>query len=76
MFVCTKCGKTDCFELMINPNYEGSKKVEYSIDKKGNINIKTDGHSFIPDLNFMNNHAVCSYCGSIYNWSYSKRSAK
>lgn len=76
MFICTKCGKIDSFELMLNPNYNGSKEIEYLIDKKGNLKITADGHSFVPDLNFMNNHAVCSYCGSIYNWKYAKRGEK
>ena len=76
MFVCTKCGKNDCFEFMINPKYKGLKEISCSTDKKGNIVISTDGHSFIPDLTFMNNHAVCSFCGSVYCWDYSKRGAK
>lgn len=72
MFTCTKCKKTDNFELMFSPNYKGSKKIEHRLDKKGRITFTADGHTFTPDLNFMNNYAVCSYCGSIYCWDYSK----
>lgn len=76
MFVCTKCGKTDNFEFMISPYYKPSEKVKYSFDKKGNLIINADGHTFAPDLTFMNNYAVCSFCGSIYCWDYSQRGNK
>ena len=32
--------------------------------------ITVDGYKFIPDLQFMNDHAVCKYCGQIYMWDY------
>ena len=34
------------------------------------IEITVDGYKFIPDLQFMNDHAVCRYCGQIYMWDY------
>ncbi|MCR5261861.1 MAG: hypothetical protein K6C94_08510 [Candidatus Gastranaerophilales bacterium] len=76
MFVCTKCGKADSFEFMVNPYYKSPEKIKSSVDKKGNLSITADGHTFTPDLNFMNNYAVCSFCGSIYCWDYSKRGEK
>lgn len=72
MFTCKKCGKTDNFNLMFNPNYDGEKEVKITTNRKGNITINADGYSFTPDVNFMNNHAVCGYCGSIYCWKKSK----
>ena len=71
MFVCKKCKRVDNFELMFSPDYQGERKIERSIDSKGNIKITADGYTFIPDLTFMNNHAVRGYCGSIYCWDYS-----
>ena len=70
MFVCKKCKKADKFELMFSPDYEGEKKITKKYDSKGRIKISVDGYTFTPDLMFMNNHAVCSYCGSIYSWEY------
>ena len=58
---------------MFNPEYKGEKNIQKSIDKNGNIHITTDNYTFIPDINFMNKHAVCSYCGSIYCWGISDR---
>ncbi len=70
MFKCRKCDCVDKFELMFSPNYQGSKTFNVSGTTNGDIQITVDGYTFIPDLNFMNNHAVCSYCGQIHCWDY------
>lgn len=70
MFRCKSCGKTDKFELMFSPDYKGSRTFTTSYTKAGEIEITVDGYKFIPDLAFMNGHAVCKYCGSIYKWDY------
>ncbi len=38
----------------------------YNEDNK--IEITVGDYTFIPDLTFMNEHAVCKYCGQIYTW--------
>ena len=70
MFYCKKCKSIDKFELMFSPDYKGSQVFEKTYLDNGNIQITVDGYSFIPDLSFMNNHAVCRYCGNIYIWDY------
>ncbi len=70
MFKCKKCNSKDKFELMFNPSYQGAKEFEVSYTKNNDILINVDGYSFIPDLIFMNNHAVCRYCGNIHCWDY------
>ena len=70
MFVCKNCKSIDNFELMFSPDYKGSKKFERIYNSKNEIEITGDGYTFIPDLNFMNEHAVCKYCGQIYMWDY------
>ena len=71
MFKCKKCKKVDRFELMFSPDYKGKRQMEKNINDKGHIIITVDGYTFTPDLQFMNGHAVCSYCGSINCWEYS-----
>ncbi len=71
MFKCKKCQSIDKFELMFSPDYNGGKSFEKKYNQSGNIQITVDGYTFIPDLSFMNHHAVCSYCGGIYIWDYS-----
>jgi len=71
MFKCNKCKHHDRFELMFSPDYKGKRIMEKKFNEKGHIVITVDGYTFKPDLNFMNGHAVCSYCGSINCWSYS-----
>ena len=39
-------------------------------NQNGEIEITVDGYKFVPDLQFMNEHAVCKYCGQIYMWEY------
>ena len=70
MFVCKNCKSVDKFELMFAPDYKGAKNYKQAYNSKKEIVITVDGYTFIPDLNFMNNHAVCRYCGQIYTWDY------
>ena len=70
MFICKNCKSEDKFELMFSPDYHGEKKYEKSYNKKNELQISVDGYTFIPDLQFMNEHAVCRYCGQIYMWDY------
>lgn len=70
MFKCKKCNSIDKFELMFSPAYKGSKNFEVNYTKNHDIQITIDGYTFIPDLAFMNNHAVCRYCGNIHSWDY------
>jgi hypothetical protein len=55
---------------MFSPEYKGSKTFDISYTKNNDIQITVDGYTFIPDLTFMNQHAVCRYCGEINNWDY------
>ena len=55
---------------MFSPSYNGSKEFEVTYTKSNDIKINVDGYTFIPDLAFMNNHAVCRYCGNINCWDY------
>lgn len=70
MFKCRKCSNIDKFELMFSPSYQGSKTFSVEYTKNNDIKISVDGYVFIPDLTFMNNHAVCKYCGNINCWDY------
>ncbi len=70
MFVCKNCKSQDKFELMFAPDYKGAKNFKWEYNDKKDIVITVDGYTFIPDLNFMNQHAVCRYCGQIYMWDY------
>lgn len=70
MFKCRKCNSVDKFELMFSPTYQGSKTFEVTNTRNGDLQITVDGYTFIPDLAFMNNHAVCRYCGHINCWDY------
>lgn len=55
---------------MFAPNYNGAKNYKQEYNKNNDIVISIDGYTFIPDLGFMNKHAVCRYCGQIYTWDY------
>ena len=57
---------------MFSPEYEGSKEFSMSYNKNKELEISVDGYTFVPDLTFMNEHAVCKYCGQIYIWDYSE----
>ena len=70
MFICKNCKSVDKFELMFDERYRGNKEYSYHYDKKGDMIIDVNGYTFKPDLPFMNNHAVCKYCGQIYIWDY------
>ena len=70
MFICKNCKSVDKFELMFSPDYQGAGHFEQKYDKDGKIVITVDGYTFKPDLTFMNEHAVCKYCGLIYTWDY------
>lgn len=70
MFICKNCKSVDKFELMFSPDYRGEKRFSKGYNKEGDIEIIVDGYKFIPDLQFMNEHAVCSFCGQIYMWDY------
>ncbi len=70
MFICKNCKSIDKFELMFSPEYQGQKVFEQTYNSKKELQISVDGYTFIPDLQFMNEHAVCRYCGQIYMWNY------
>jgi len=70
MFICKNCKNVDKFELMFSPEYRGDKDLHKEYNENGCIEITVDGYKFIPDLQFMNDHAVCKYCGQIYMWDY------
>lgn len=70
MFKCKKCRSSDKFELMFSPEYRGSKTFQCEYTKNNDIKITVDGYTFIPDLTFMNQYAVCKYCGGINCWDY------
>lgn len=70
MFICDNCKSVDKFELMISPDYQGDGKFIKDKNTKGEIIITVDTYTFIPDLAFMNAHAVCRYCGEINIWRY------
>ena len=70
MFICKACKSSDKFELMFSPYYKGARHFEQRYNDRNEIEITVDGYTFIPDLQFMNEHAVCKYCGQIYIWDY------
>ena len=70
MFICKNCKSIDKFELMFSADYRGDKVFLQEYNEDGDIVITVDGYKFIPDLQFMNDHAVCKYCGQIYMWDY------
>lgn len=55
---------------MFSPDYKGDKSFAQKVNKNREIEITVDGYTFVPDLSFMNDHAVCRYCGQIYIWDY------
>lgn len=71
MFICKNCKSIDKFELMFSPDYTGQRSFAQKYNSKNEIEITVDGYVFVPDLQFMNEHAVCKYCGQIYIWDYS-----
>ena len=72
MFDCKNCKSIDKFELMFAPDYKGSNSFSWEYNANKDIVITVDGYTFVPDLTFMNRHAVCRYCGQIYTWDYNQ----
>lgn len=70
MFICKNCKNKDKFELMPSSAYNGKNILQKNYDDKNALEITIDEYSFIPDLQFMNQHAVCRYCGQTYIWEY------
>lgn len=70
MFKCKNCQSIDNFSLMISSNYKGKGDYSHKNNEHGEIVINIDGYIFVPDLAFMNGHAVCKYCGEIKTWEY------
>ncbi|HIZ28433.1 MAG TPA: hypothetical protein H9673_04490 [Candidatus Adamsella sp.] len=72
MFICKHCKSKDKFELMFSPDYKGERTFTKKIDKNGNLTITVGDYSFTPSLEFMNAHAVCSFCSHINIWGLEK----
>ena len=70
MFKCLECGKIDLFSLLLSKDYSGPGIFEQSYNEHNEIIIDIDGYKFVPDLGFMNSHAVCKFCGCINNFEY------
>jgi len=70
MFKCRKCRSIDKFELMFSPDYKGAENFSIEYNENKDIKITAGIYTFIPNLAFMNNYAVCSYCGGINCWDY------
>lgn len=70
MFRCAKCGSVDDIGLMLNPNYPGKGDFSKTLNEHDELLFNIDGYEFIPDLGFMNSHAVCRFCGEIKCWEY------
>jgi len=70
MFRCKNCKSKDNFGLMLSPFYKGKGEYSERFNEHGEVIINIDGYEFIPDLAFMNAHAVCKYCGEIKIWEY------
>lgn len=68
MFKCRNCNSVDKFELMFAPDYKGDKEFSKIYNENNEIEITVDGYTFKPTLDFMNQHAVCAFCGQIYTW--------
>lgn len=72
MFLCRNCKSADNFDLFPSSEYKGNGNIEVISDKNGTLKISADNLVFTPDLFFMNEYAVCGYCGSIGLWEYSE----
>lgn len=70
MYRCSNCKNIDKFELMFDENYLGNRKFLQKYNNRQQIEITIDGNTFTPTLDFMNQHAVCKFCGQIYIWEY------
>lgn len=56
---------------MLSEGYQGPGNFSQKYNEHNEIVINVDGFEFIPDLAFMNSHAVCKFCGTIKNFEYS-----
>ena len=72
MFKCKNCNHIDKFELMFSKDYDKEKTYSIIYNDNNQIEITVGDYTFIPDLTFMNEHAVCKYCGQIYTWEKEK----
>lgn len=70
MFKCKNCKSVDNYGLVFNPNYKGAGVFTKALNEHDEIIFNVDGYEFIPDLGFMNAHAVCQFCGEIKCWEY------
>ena len=70
MFKCKNCNNIDKFELMFSQDYQGNRVYSQNYNSKHQIEISVDGYTFVPTLDFMNEHAVCKFCGQIFSWEY------
>lgn len=70
MYKCGNCQNVDKFELMFSEDYLGNREFKQKYNNHRQIEITIDGYTFVPTLDFMNEHAVCKYCGQIYTWQY------
>ena len=70
MFRCKNCKSIDNYGLVFNPNYKGKGEFTKSVNQHDELVFNVDGYEFIPDLGFMNAHAVCKFCGEIKQWEY------
>ncbi len=70
MYKCSNCQNVDKFELMFSEDYQGNREFKQKYNNHRQIEITIDGYTFVPTLDFMNEHAVCKYCGQIYIWQY------
>lgn len=70
MFKCKACDQVDQFSLLLSPDYTGDGVFSQKYNEHGEIIITIDGFEFIPDLSFMNHHAVCKFCGEINCFDY------
>ena len=76
MYKCKNCNSIDKFELMFDENYQGNRNFMQKYNNRQQIEITIDGYTFVPSLDFMNEHAVCKYCGQIYIWDYDQKGKK
>lgn len=67
MFQCKNCRATE-FQLMVQPGYQGT--VEVSYNEFDEVVLQVNGKSFVADLMFMNQFAVCKECDAIKSWEY------
>ncbi len=67
MFKCQACGSTE-FKLMVQPSFQG--EIEISTNANDEVVIEANQKSFIADLLFMNQFALCKACEAIRSWVY------